>query len=1113
MAKIKVHPKHGGAGLVSAIERANSGDTILLRPGRYDITTPMAIQNLTITGLGDPSEVVVTGTFRVQGILNVSNLQISPLPYDNAFMLQNEDAYLRLKDVLVSEEPAGKYPAVWVNQGTVVAEGVRVTNARDDAQIFLREGARLHLSGSSVGQIYAQERVIADIISSSVRIILASERSIIRSFETLNMRPIEGKRLIAATGESSAFIPLLFVDGVSGEIFCQDSVLEIEAVRLSEGDSLRALVDEGGHVISSDPSIQIAPANVDEPRSTGPQTHIWPLADAENFAAIEPELRPGDSLQLEAGDYYLDESGMTTLRGISILGQGRGRSFLHGGIRISENTSAAITNLSLLPGPQQNGIDLRPGAVVSVENCEVGVGPGTSYPTLYLAEGSQLSLTNVLLEAAQDDARRGIVVVEPAACLQAVDTSLGWCEMEGESHLEDCSVLQLQVTGGGSVTSKNQLEILPNGAALRPLVIAEEAKVVIEGLVTTAEMTEAYVDTASLTLDEWRAEGTLEIYHDSMTSEVSVGDAEGVFLIDTAQQSEPGSEVASEGVGAAPKIGDESAASLEDEGPKAPFAAGVGDPLAAIQQLTGLERVKEQIRAFVNMVEFNQRRQAKGLKATGVTMHSVFLGNPGTGKTTVARLLGQALFQAGAISENVFVEVSRKDLVADVIGGSAKKTAAVLESARGGVLFVDEAYALYQEGSNNGFAEEALAEILKFMENYRDEIVVIFAGYRGKMEEFFSLNEGLKSRVPNRFDFDDYSSDEIATIGIRELERDDYTVNVDLYRQVVKKAYGQSEDHSNARWVRNFNQDLIQIMSRRVTGDPSHSLEEILDEDLYELSGGDQEDKHERIQNLLRHLDEMVGLAEVKEWVKGLVARAKFDQRMLETGHATQGATYHMVFSGNPGTGKTTVARLVGELFYNLGILKTPTVKTVDRSDLVGAWVGHTERNTTRAVEESIGGVLFIDEAYQLSNSASQNDFGQQAIETLITRLEEDRDRFVAIFAGYTEEMTEFLNVNPGLRSRIPEHIEFPDYAPAEIGEIVVSMLRDRDWSFDQVFVRDQVEEKYAATPSVDRGNARWARNYVEALERGHIAYVMENEIPDDELRLMANDVVARVAL
>src|SRR5699024_10669283 len=449
------------------------------------------------------------------------------------------------------------------------------------------------------------------------------------------------------------------------------------------------------------------------------------------------------------------------------------------------------------------------------------------------------------------------------------------------------------------------------------------------------------------------------------------------------------------------------------------------DPLAELHALVGLTKVKQQAADFTQLVEINQRRQERGLKTTEQTMHSLFLGNPGTGKTTVARLLGQALYNAGAIQNDTFLEVQRRDLVGEALGTSANMTQSVLERARGGVLFIDEAYSLYQQG-NNEFAQEAVDTIITFMQDNRESTVIIFAGYPKQMQDFLNMNPGLKSRIPNRFDFEDYSEQEIVQIGYQSLLNADYRVSQELYSQIVAAKYRQSSENSNGRWVRNFNEQLVKQMVRRVMETDADDTETITDDDLYALSGGSTEQKAENVEMLLEELDQLVGLKTVKAWVHDLIDEVRANAKLASVQPTMDRPTYHMVFTGNPGTGKTTVAAIISQLFYNLGILETPTVKEVDRSLLVGSFIGHTEANTTKAIDEAMGGVLFVDEAYQLYVEQSPNDFGKMVIETFMTRLENDREKFVAIFAGYTDQMQDFLAANPGLRSRIPLTIEFP---------------------------------------------------------------------------------------
>lgn len=528
----------------------------------------------------------------------------------------------------------------------------------------------------------------------------------------------------------------------------------------------------------------------------------------------------------------------------------------------------------------------------------------------------------------------------------------------------------------------------------------------------------------------------------------------------------------------------------------APSPAHDGDPteplLAELDLLVGLRGVKQEVATLVGLHRVARRRASAGLVTPPMSRHLVFAGPPGTGKTTVARLYGQLLAALGVLRTGQIVEVARADLVAEHVGGTAVRTAERFRQALGGVLFIDEAYSL-TTGEGNDFGREAIDTLVKLMEDHRDDIVVIVAGYSAQMRAFLGANPGLTSRFSRTIEFDSYSTPELVTIVERLCRSHDYSLEYETSAALAQHfdRTPRGEAFGNARVARQIFEEMIGRQAFRLAGLPDatdRQLAQLLPDDVAATAArGDGSDDQggDQVDALLAKLTGMVGLAAVKQEVSQLIDLLASVRARVAAGLPAPSVGRHLIFAGPPGTGKTTVARLYGELLAALGALPSGQLVEVARADLVGEYIGHTAQRTREVFERARGGVLFIDEAYTLAPPDARNDFGREAVDTLVKLMEDHRDEVVVIAAGYTDDMERFLAANAGLASRFGRRINFAHYSPDEMVAIFEHLARSNGYecSGDVLAALRQHFERVPRDRSF--GNGRYARQVLdEAITR-----------------------------
>ncbi|WP_157407551.1 AAA family ATPase [Actinomadura atramentaria] len=543
-----------------------------------------------------------------------------------------------------------------------------------------------------------------------------------------------------------------------------------------------------------------------------------------------------------------------------------------------------------------------------------------------------------------------------------------------------------------------------------------------------------------------------------------------------------------------------------------PAGAIESDPLAELAACVGIEPVKREIHALVAETRAARMRREAGMGIAERSRHLVFAGNPGTGKTKIARILGRIYADLGVLASGHLVEVDRADLIGEYSSESALRVRRAVERAVGGVLLLRDAHTL---ASDAGRGQELLDVLLTAVQAHRNDLVVVLAGPEAELNGLLKSHPEVSARFVRTLRFPDLTDDELAELFAARAADGGFALADGVLEKVrgVVRAAPRDRGLANARLAISLLDRAIARQGRRVLADgvvdETESLDEILLVDVPDSPAPVLENVPG---DPFSEVDRLIGLQAIKQEVAALVAEARAEQMRRDAGIPLGTPTRHMVFVGNPGTAKTTIARLIAAVYARLGLLSSGHLVEVTRADLVAEYIGQTAPRVRAAVDRALGGVLFIDEAYTLGAAGGdRRDFGHEAVAELLRLMEEHRSDLVVIVAGYDTEMQTFLDSNPGLASRFPKVLRFPDYSPAELVTIFESMAAAAGFTLaDDVLpaVRRRIAEEPRGTSF---GNARFIRNLLDAAVAQQARRITGADAPDaDDVRLLvAEDLPA----
>lgn len=546
-------------------------------------------------------------------------------------------------------------------------------------------------------------------------------------------------------------------------------------------------------------------------------------------------------------------------------------------------------------------------------------------------------------------------------------------------------------------------------------------------------------------------------------------------------------------------------------------AKGKEEVLERLYSLVGLRKVKEEITHISEYAEFVRLRRENGFLDVFPPLHMIFTGHPGTGKNTVAEIIGELFRQLGLLSSGNVHRCSRKDLVQDGAAAEGQLVRRALADSTGGVLFIEDAGALFNPGDPNDRGIPALGVLVNMLVQEKPEVLVILADDTDEMTEMLNSIPDLKKVFSRQLCFEDYTPEELMEITRNKLEKLQFRFTAaaeDKFFKMLKRiSIAREFDFTNGRFIDERLEDAAMRMSKRLMGNRKEAYQK---EDLMLITDEDIVTEPETDPGKsLEKLNSMVGLGELKQSILQHLNYIYFIRERQRQGFTDVMPPLNMIFSGNPGTGKLTVAKMMGEIYHSLGILAHPNIVVQNAYNLTGDSGMTPEQMVSVLADNADGGILYIENADVLP----QSPFGLSFFEMLLSSIStEEVGDMVVILAGYADNIEKMLAANPTLKTYFPYQFRFNDYKPEELLKIAEDKLEDKKYTFHpkakEVF--EELIKKAFEKRDKHFGNVLMVEKMVNMAIRNMSERTMkirgERELTRKELTtIMAVDVPANV--